>query len=610
MGILFQTIFEPILIFSICAAMLSLICSLWKKEFLFFVIACFSIINTALHIPLKTTEQGLDLLFVGVVVAEDHRENYLKLSMDIKKVLLKNNTIDYHMPVDFYTFKKETYLGRTLLVKGRIHASTSAHRPNVLTGEIIEQTFETSLVNRIFFQIRNYIDNLFKSFFDERNYDLASGLVLGGSSRVGKELQNVFTRAGVLHILSVSGLHVGFVISFVGLILFFVPITQKIKFIVVMLVLFMYAGITGFLPTVLRAGLMAGLFGAALVFQRNVDGLHILNITALILLIINPLILFDLSAQLSFASVYGILWLYPKLESVWIKKIKSRVLRFVVSMMAISFSAQLFVSPLVIQYFHRVQTLAVFSNILIVPLTSIITYLLFFGMFFGIIFMPLVKAAAFLTSLLLDLMVGISNFFATIPFSSINLSISPIFLLLFFFLFVARFRKMAIYAILVMALLFSIAQISRCATIRISQDSILITLPNNKNILVTSKRNTHLLWTQEIEKVDYLIDSDRFYPDSISRSSVCKEFFALPEGLHYKNIRLGEIIIELNQGTSIKYRNGIIRPVEHLPEQGKLTYLITNGKDYYIFDGVLYGSVIDQLITEIKILFAEIKLLF
>lgn len=573
-----------------------------EKRFLFLVVVTLSAINVHLKTPLKLSDQGRDLCFSGVVISEDHRENGVKLLINLNRLLLKNDTIAYHAPVEFYTMDRESYLGKQLIVKGRIANAKSSHQPNILNGKIVGTSLANDLLSRIFYHVNSYLDRLFRLLFSEKNYQLASGLVLGGSNRVGQEIQDVFTRAGVLHILSVSGFNVGFVISFIGLMLILIPISDKIKFLIIIAVLFIYAGITGFQPSVSRASLMACLFGASLVFQRNVDGIHIVNIGALTLLIINPLLIYNISAQLSFASVYGIIYLYPKFETMLISKLKYRLLRLLGSLIAISFSAQLFVSPLLIQYFHRVQTIAIFSNILIVPLTSIITYLLFSITILGIVLLPVAKLVAALISLLINLLVAIAKFFAAIAFSSVSLTVSPIFLILFFLLFAKKLRKFAIYALLISAIIFSVANFSRCTILKIAKDATLIVMPNGSDICVTSKQNTNSLNILDIGKVDYLIGCDR-------TCTKATNFFPLPGELHFKKIKFGRLIIALDRSVSIAFHDQSVDIKEMQMDEGELIYVVMNDKEKYMFKTTLYGSVIDQIITDVKILIAKMKFL-
>lgn len=582
--------------------------ALWDKRFLFVVLSASVSLNAAFTTSLRVPYEGPRLTVAGVVVGENHFEQYSKLLIDVKKIFLKHDTVDYHISVTFYTPRREIYLGRMLLIKGTIKPAVLPDRPHILRGTIIGLSPPGDLLHTIFYKVRNYIDTFFKNIFNTEQYNVASGLILGGSSRIGEELREVFARAGVLHILAVSGLHVGFVCFFIGLILLFVPVSSKIKFVTMMLVLFLYAGITGFRPSVCRASAMALLFGLAIILQRNVSPLHILNLIAIIFLLANPLLLFDVGAQLSFAAVYGILFLYPLIDTLLIKKIKRRFLQKLLTLMAISFSAQIFVSPLLIYYFHRLPTLAVISNVIIVPLTSMTVFLLISCLLIGIILVPLAKIIAMVTSVLLTSLVTISKAFAYIPFSTVAASISPIVLFLIYFLFPQKTRKAAIGALLVVLTCFSIASLAQCVVMKVAPTGALISMPNNMTVFVTSQHastaHAAFLTNQGIDRVDYLIAPHELYPTE-------KRFFALPEHLHFKHITLGDLYITIERDITIQYgRHSVVLDNKHRSNKDNLLYIITDGRDIYQLNTTLHGSVLDHMSTDVRMLFTKLRLLF
>ncbi len=601
-GILFQVLFNIAVIANAIFVFVTFVCAILDRRFLLLCLVALSALNTSLKSPIADCLFEREFTYQGTVVSEDHLENGTRLGVNLEQILLENDTLDYGLAATFFVPDHETYLGRTIIVRGRVRAAKSPHNVNVLTGTIIRVDSQKKFPRAIFYGIRCYIDNLFRRTLNYSAYNIAAGLILGGSSRVGEELQDVFTRAGVLHILSVSGFNVGFVISFVTFLIIFIPISNRIKFLIIVFVLFLYAGITGFQPSVSRASLMACLFGAAFVFQRNVDAMHILNITALALLIINPLLLFDVGAELSFASVYGILILYPKLEKVVIQKIECRFLKISVSLMAISFSAQLFVSPMLVQYFHRLQTLAIFSNLLIVPLASIITYLLFSSIILGTFSLPLAQALSVITSLLISLLVEISKFFARIPISSVSVALPLILLALFYFLFVARLRRIALYMMFVLAIIFALAEIPQCLIIRNSLGGTLITMPNNEKIMIMKKRNVRFTAAHFSERIDYLIAPEEFLPAK-------KEFISIPDELEYKKIKLGNIDINIDQDVRFYYQNMSL-VLESPADQNEVCYVVTNGKKMYSFATVSYPSFLDYLATDFELLYFRLRFLF
>ncbi|MEO0216341.1 MAG: ComEC/Rec2 family competence protein [candidate division WOR-3 bacterium] len=521
----------------------------------------------------------------------------MKLSINLKKVIINKDTFDFKMPVEYYTFQEAVFLGRTLVIRGRILPADRPDRHNILSGTIVDN-LPGAYPNRIFYIIGSYIDSLLKKNLPPVHYRIGMGLVLGGSSRVGKELQDVFARAGVLHILAVSGLHVGFVITFLGLLFLFLPLPRIVKFFLIIILLLFYAGITGFRPSVLRAVIMAFFFGLALTFERNVNPIHILNITALFLLLYDPQLLFDPGAQLSFAAVYGILYLYPRLESSILQKIKPRFLKTLLAMIAVSFSAQVFVSPLLIYHFNRCQTLSVFSNVLVVPLSSVIIYLLFITIIIAPVSFFSIGIFYSIISILLELLIYISNFFAHLPFASVRLSIPAVFLILFYLLFVKPLKITVLYIMVALSIMFSLNSLVSFPTLKIFEDGVYIVTPEKRTIFITPKNNSRSLFLSGIEEVDYLIAPQKFCPYK-------SNFIEYPGRFHYKNIKLGELEIEIGPEVVIKYKDKYLKLDERQPQNGKVYTIITDGKRSSIWQENLRNSLVEQIISDLNFLFRK-----
>ena len=607
-GILFQIIFHPALVYNLLLCGLAIILSFWKRWFLYVLIAWLSAINTSLHAPMRFSDVERDVVFSGVVIGEEPREHYVKLLVAIDGVEVDNKRIDYRNRVEFYTREQGTFLGNRLFIKGRITHAKYPNRPNILTGDVIKIDRECSpwgLLNLM----RSYIHRLLKRLLNNEYYDVGMGLVLGGSGRITRDLRDLFSRAGVLHILAVSGLHVGFVCIFVGTLLFFAPISVRIKFLIIMLILILYAGITGFRPSVCRATVMAFLFGLSLMLQRNVEGIHIVNITAIIFLLIHPLILFDVGAQLSFAAVYGIFFLYPLLNNHLIRKVKRRLYKYILAPMAVSFSAQLFVSPLLIYYFHRLPTLAVISNLIIVPIASIVIFLLFLCIITGTFSFMLAEIMSIPVNLLLTSLVTIAKLFARTPCSAITLYISPLILLSSYLLASQRLRKIAILLILIMTFFYSLASFSDSIVVRTSVVGTLVSMPHGEHLFISTRRSPKysapFLAHQNIEELDYLIAPSRYY-------SPKRGFYETPDRLHRKQVRVGELIIDLSESITLLYgekRFVLDNEYIHAPRNDNLLCVITDGHTTYRFRTLLYGSIVDRILVDLKTVFYRLRCL-
>ncbi len=478
-----------------------------------------------------------------------------------------------------------------MTIKGRLICRKTSYQSNLLLGNIINKDYSLSFAGKIFNIVYGYINKIITGSLNPDYIPIAQGLILGGSSRLGPELKNIFARAGVLHILAVSGLHTGFIITILGTIFLPLPVSPKIKFFLIMALLLFYAGITGFRPSVLRASLMAFLFGLSFILQRQVDPIHIVNMSALILLLLNPFILFDTGAQLSFGAVYGIVYLLPRLNMAILKKIKIRLLKPVLWSIATSFSAQVFVSPFLIYYFNQLPMLAVFSNLLIVPLASIIIYLLFFLLFISLVSMEILHAGSFLVNNVIWLLGKIAGFFSSLPFSSISINISPLFLILFFLVFARQTRKIALYLIAIIAIIFSISSLFPVSSIKITNNTALITMPNKESILLYTGKSD-FLENIDIEEVDYLIAQKEIIKYN-------KEFIPLPKNLYFKKISIGDFMILIDKSATIYCcQNRFTVPDERYDH--RIKNIIVGNRGLYQFESATDSWMIDDLLDDIK----------
>lgn len=580
----------------IVALVITTIAIFFSKHFLFLLIFVLSGLNTYIQKPVINTATNKEYIFKGVVLGEDQKDKRLKLRLHIREIIVDKDTLLISLYANHYTFRLDDYLGKTVTIKGRLICGRKPYQPSVIVGAVIDKDYTLSFPGRLFNMGYSYVNKVIRQSVDKKSIPIAQGLVLGGSSRLEPELKNIFSRAGVLHILAVSGLHIGFIIAFIGTFLLPLPVSKKIKFFLIMFFLLFYAGITGFRPSVIRAVLMAFLFGLGYILQRQIDPVHIVNMSALILLLTNPFMLFDIGAQLSFAAVYGIVFLLPVLHRYLLSRPMHTVSKIILGSIATSFSAQLFVSPFLVYYFGQLPTLAVFSNLLIVPLSSIVIYLLFILLILSLVLKQGVDLISFFINHGIWLLEKISALFASLPFSLLSLHISPIFLILFFFIFVKKTRKIAVFSILSLMIIFSLSSLIPISSLKLSENSALITLSNKETILISAggPGTVHGL---EVKEVDYLIAKKRIAPYK-------KEFIPFPDDLQYKNIKIGDFVINLDKdpiifGGNMKFS---------LPCAGydnRIKSIILGKKKIFEFESY-EDSILDDILNDLKFLIGRL----
>ena len=205
------------------------------------------------------------------------------------------------------------------------------------------------------------------------NRAVLNALVLGQRQELSTDLQNDYANAGVIHILAVSGLHVGILMLIVHFLL--KPLgnywhSRIPKTLIVLLVIWGFALITGFSPSVLRAATMFSFIQVGFFFNQRKAGFNALIASAFVLLAIRPRLLFEVGFQLSYAAVFAILWLYPKFEKLGLPK--NKLLQYYWKIILVSLAAQIGVLPLSLFYFHQFPGVFLIANCVVLPFLGFI----------------------------------------------------------------------------------------------------------------------------------------------------------------------------------------------------------------------------------------------
>lgn len=217
------------------------------------------------------------------------------------------------------------------------------------------------------------LDNLNKTNLQENSKQLIQAMVLGYRDEWSTEKRNQYSDAGVAHILAISGLHVG--ILYLALYWVALPLQRLCKtrfpvYFLSILGLWFYAWFTGLSPSVTRSVSMISFFIVAKLLQRPAPNLHTLGSSYLVLLLIKPAWFFHIGFQMSYTAVFFILWLYPKLNTIWVPK--SKVLNKIWQTALITCIAQLGVMPWTLHYFGKIPGLFLLSNLVIFSLVSVL----------------------------------------------------------------------------------------------------------------------------------------------------------------------------------------------------------------------------------------------
>ncbi len=223
---------------------------------------------------------------------------------------------------------------------------------------------------------KNLINTLNKKGLKGKELAVASALILGYKDDIDTQLKSAYSSAGAMHILAVSGLHVGVIfLIFSQLFQFFEQLKygKIIKGFLLIIVLWSYALLTGLSPSVMRAATMFSFIVIAKTTNRNSNFFNTLAASAFALLIYNPLLLMEVGFQLSYLAVIGIViiqpWVYNFVRLKWWLPDK------IWGITAVSIAAQIATFPLGLLYFHQFPNYFLLSNLIVIPLAILILYL-------------------------------------------------------------------------------------------------------------------------------------------------------------------------------------------------------------------------------------------
>jgi competence protein ComEC len=252
---------------------------------------------------------------------------------------------------------------------GVYHQLKSSHGSFVLMEKPSATLYGTAA------QLRNrIISKLRETDFGDEELGIVQALLLGQRNDISESVYNNYKNAGAVHILAVSGLHIGILLillQFVLKPLERLPKGRILKLAVMVVLLWGFALLAGLSASVVRAVTMFSFVAYALYLNRPSNTFNILALSILfILLVVDPKLLFQVGFQMSYAAVFAIVWIYPLLQRLWFPK--NSLLRKVWQLLSVSIAAQLGVLPISLFYFHQFPGLFFVSNLLIVPFLGLI----------------------------------------------------------------------------------------------------------------------------------------------------------------------------------------------------------------------------------------------
>lgn len=337
------------------------------------------------------------------------RKNYYKCRLKLSQLLKVTKFVPINEEVIAY-FKKPVSVsdlkpGQLLLLKSKMNKVETKKNPEefdyaayLAQNQIFYNTFinpqsfivldaNKSNVNRLYdigLKIKFKIIESFRNAGLNKNaFAICSALLTGYDDEIDKSVMDAFAHSGTLHVLSVSGLHTGLVYLLLNfLINIFDPHAKYriTRYLVITLLLWSFALISGFSPPVLRAVIMFSLLGLGKLFYRNksFNQLNILMASAFILLLYNPYFILNIGFLLSYTAMIGIIVISPLFHHKTV--LKNKILLYFFESVMVSVAATISTLPLTLYYFKQFPIWFFACNLLIVPLSFLILILAFFSL--------------------------------------------------------------------------------------------------------------------------------------------------------------------------------------------------------------------------------------
>ncbi len=271
----------------------------------------------------------------------------------------------------------ESFDYREWLKRRDIYATMNIYKSGNI--RIVGENLGNPIISKVALPMKKSIRNTIDEHLSWIQGAFLKGIVIRERGFLPRRIQEYFQNTGVVHILAVSGLHIGIVAFIIFILLSVFRIPLVIRQILTAVFLVLYAIMVDLRPPVIRATIMTILGMIALTSERDTDSLNIISFAILLILFLNPQSLFDVSFQLSFGAVLSIIYLNPKIYSLLFRRIhiKNSMINYFLKIFVVSLSVQIGLAPLIAYYFWKVPVISIIANVFVIPLTGVCIALTF-----------------------------------------------------------------------------------------------------------------------------------------------------------------------------------------------------------------------------------------
>ena len=256
-----------------------------------------------------------------------------------------------------------------------LHFQNIHHQAFVRAGDwtILENGHGNTLFSKAIDMQSIFLGILKKYIPGEKELAVGSALILGNRDEISEEVRTAYSQTGAMHVLAVSGLHVGIIFMILNFFLKRIkintPTWRIIKTLIGLVVIWAFALITGASPSVMRAAVMFSFLHIGLAFQRTSSIYNTLAASAFFILLYDPYLIASVGFQLSYLAVFGIVFFQPRIAELW--QIKNKFGNYMWQLACVSLAAQTMTLPLTFYYFNQLPIYFWLTGLLLVPLAGL-----------------------------------------------------------------------------------------------------------------------------------------------------------------------------------------------------------------------------------------------
>jgi competence protein ComEC len=271
-----------------------------------------------------------------------------------------------------------------------------------------------NLLVKLGLYLRSRIVYVINESLPHQQAGLLNGMLIGYKQDLTEEVQDAFSDSGLSHIMAVSGSNVAFIVLPLVFLFGKLKVRQNYANVAIIATLILFTLITGFEPSVLRAVIMAATILIGQIIFRETEIFTSISFAALLLLLYNPGILFNIGFQLSFGATISLVLFYKFFK----EKLSFKFLpAFIVDVLAATISAQIGVLPITVFYFNKISVVSLISNLLVVPVVEFITILGSLMAIFGQIHIVLSTIIGYVNNVLLSFVLLVTKLSASMPWA-------------------------------------------------------------------------------------------------------------------------------------------------------------------------------------------------